>query len=73
MDSKVFFTRLRKTHKLEKFTAISRELHRKFFLKLIKYESISLFKRYVIDATKSLEMKDLTHLFTQAGFNGCIG
>ena len=32
-----------------------------------------MFKRYVIDAAKSLTMNELTNLFQQAGFNGCIG
>ena len=58
---------------LEESTAISRESHRVFFLRFIKYGSDILFKRYVTDAAKSLEMNDLTKLFTQAGFNGCIG
>ena len=58
---------------LEESTAISRESHRVFFLRFIKYGSDVLFKTYVTDAAKSLEMKDLTKLFTQAGFNGCIG
>ena len=58
---------------VEEATAISRESIRKFFLKFIKYGSINLFKRYVTDAAKMLRMRDLTELFTQAGFNGCIG
>ena len=58
---------------LEESTAISRESHRVFFLRFIKYGSEVLFKRYVTDAAESLEMKDLTKLFTQAGFNGCMG
>ena len=32
-----------------------------------------MFKRYVTDAARPLKMNDLTKLFTQAGFNGCIG
>ena len=58
---------------LEESTAISRESHRQFFLKYIKYGSAHLFKKYVTDAAKSLSMNDLTQLYTQAGFNGCIG
>ena len=58
---------------LEESTAISRESHRQFFLKFIKFGSIGLFNRYVRDAADSLRMSDLTDLFSQAGFNGCIG
>ena len=58
---------------LEEATAISRETNRRFFLKFIKHGSTNMFKRYVTDAAKCLSMNDLTNLFVQAGFNGCIG
>ena len=58
---------------VEEATAISRESVRLFFLKFIKYGSINLFQRYVTDAARLLQTTDLTELFTQAGFNGCIG
>ena len=45
---------------VEEATAISRESIRLFFLKFIKYGSINLFQRYVTDAAKMLQMKDLT-------------
>ena len=58
---------------VEEATAISRETNRLFFKKFIEYGSSNLFKRYVTDAAKSLSMNELTSLFMQAGFNGCIG
>ena len=58
---------------IEEATAIARETNRRFFLKFIEYGSTNMFRRYVIDAAKLLTMNELTNLFKQAGFNGCIG
>ena len=57
---------------LEENTAISRETHRRFFNYFILYASSYLYEKYVTQPAKEMSMKQLTKLFEQAGFNGCM-
>ena len=58
---------------LEEATTISRETHRFFLKKNIKYGSTVLYKKYVIDPANEYMKNKKSNVFELAGMNGCFG
>ncbi len=58
---------------VEENTAISKEVHRTFFHRFVKFGSTVLYDKY--DLTPVLVNKAKTHMreFEEAGFPGCVG
>ena len=54
-------------------TAISREVVRSFFHKFILYGSTILYDKHVRNPALTTDLNEFGHLFTAAGFSGCIG
>lgn len=58
---------------LEEATAINNETMRQFFHKFLEFGSSTLYNKYVLNPTSSMDMKDCEFEFLMAGFPGCIG
>lgn len=58
---------------LEEANGISREVNRVFLHTFIIYGSTVLYKKWVLDPVRNMNVSSHEKLFKMAGFNGCIG
>ena len=58
---------------IEENTAISKEVHRTFFHRFIKFGSTVLYEKYVLTPVFVNEAKTHMREFEEAGFPGCVG
>ena len=58
---------------LEEANGISREVNRIFLHTYLKYGSTVLYKKWVLDPVRKMNVSLHEKLFKMAGFNGCIG
>jgi hypothetical protein len=58
---------------VEENTAISKEVHRTFFRRFVKFGSTVLYEKYVLTPVYVNEAKAHMREFEEAGFPGCVG